>query len=95
MDTVTQEAELHRQVIDDTINYLWNRSAFPGQSLDDVFPRTQVAESALAFKAKNETVKTSSYSGYYTGAAAATLAFSSIANADRSRPDWAGLDWVN
>ena len=38
--TVAQEAELHRNVIDDTINYLWDRSAFPGQSLDDVYPRS-------------------------------------------------------
>jgi len=59
---------------------LWDRSAFPGPSLDDVYPRTQVANEALAFKGKNGPTQTSSsYSGYYAGAAAATLAFSSIA----------------
>jgi len=75
------EAELHRNVIDDTINYLWDRSAFPGQSLDDVYPRTSVQDSALAFKAKNgpTTASSSSSTGWYAGAAAATLAFSSIA----------------
>ena len=78
--TVQMEAELHRQVIDDTINYLWDRSAFPGQSLDDVYPRTSVKDSALAFKAKNgPTSATSTSNGWYAGAAAATLAFSSIA----------------
>ena len=42
IETVQMEADIHREVIDDTINYLWDRSAFPGQSLDDVFPRPSV-----------------------------------------------------
>lgn len=79
MVTVAMEAELHREVINDTINYLWDRSAFPGPSLDEIYPRTNVQQSALAFKARNGNAETSSYSGYYAGAAAATFAFSSIA----------------
>ena len=51
VETVQMEAELHRQVVEDTINYLWNRSAFPGQSLDDVYPRPQVAFAAKNTKA--------------------------------------------
>merc|ERR1712083_604888 len=78
IETVQWEASIHREVINDTINYLWNRSAFPGQSLDDVYPRTSVKEAALAFKAKNGPTSASSTSnGWYAGAAAATLAFSS------------------
>jgi hypothetical protein len=73
------EAELHRAVVDDTINYLWDRSAFPGQSLDDVYPRTSVKDVALAFKGKNGPTTASTSNSWYAGAAAATLAFSSIA----------------
>ena len=40
------EADLHRQVVQDSIDYLWNRSAFPGQSLDDVYARPTVAFAA-------------------------------------------------
>ena len=68
------ETDLHREVVGDTINYLWDRSAFPGPGLDEVYPRPSVA-----FAAKNGTKAKTDYSGYYTGAAAATLAISSIA----------------
>ena len=65
-------------MIEDTINYLWDRSAYPGETLDAVYPRPSVIMPQVSFAAKNG--KTSqSYSGYYTGAAAATLAISSIA----------------
>merc|ERR1712010_406193 len=74
IETVQMEAGIHREVINDTINYLWDRSAFPGQSLDDVYPRPQVA-----FAARNHRAEKSDYSGYYTGAAVATLAISSLA----------------
>ena len=51
VETVRMEADLHRQVVEDTINYLWDGSAFPGASLDDVYPRPQVA-----FAARNKAV---------------------------------------
>lgn len=73
------ETDLHRQVVEDTINYLWDRSAYPGQSLDDVYPRPSVVMPEVSFAAKNNTTKTASSSGYYAAGAAATLAFSSIA----------------
>lgn len=76
--TVQMEMDLNRQVIEDTINYLWDRSAYPGVSLDDVYPRPSVVMPTVSFAAKNGK-KGQSYSGYYTGAAAATLAISSIA----------------
>ena len=47
METVEMEATLHREVVNDAINYLWDRSAFPGASLDDVYPRPQVAFIAM------------------------------------------------
>merc|ERR1711933_507875 len=75
--TVQMEMDLNRQVIEDTINYLWDRSAYPGQSLDDVYPRPDVVMPEVSFAAKNS--KSSSNSGYYTGAAIATLAISSAA----------------
>jgi len=75
--TVQMEMDLNRQVIEDTINYLWDRSAYPGQSLDDVYPRPDVVMPEVSFAAKNG--KSSSNSGYYTGAAIATLAISSAA----------------
>ena len=52
--TVQQEAELHRKVVEDSINYLWDGSAFPGQSLDDIYPRP-----AVAFAARNKVVSKS------------------------------------
>lgn len=73
VETVIMETDLHREVVQDTINYLWDRSAFPGPSLDDVYPRPSVA-----FAAKNGKTQTD-YSSYYTGAAVATLAISSVA----------------
>lgn len=66
-------------MIEDTINYLWDRSAYPGESLDAVYPRPSVIMPEVSFAAKNSKKSQSSYSGYYTGAAAATLAISSIA----------------
>jgi hypothetical protein len=74
VDTVIMETDLHREVVQDTINYLWDRSAFPGLSLDDVFPRPSVA-----FAAKNAKTQQSDYSNYYTGAGVATLAIASVA----------------
>lgn len=74
VDTVIMETDLHREVVQDTINYLWDRSAFPGPSLDDVFPRPSVA-----FAAKNAKTQKSDYSNYYTGAGVATLAIASVA----------------
>jgi len=65
-------------VIEDTINYLWDRSAYPGQSIDSVYPRPSVVMPPVSFAAKNTKKHETSYSGYYTGAAAATLAVSSI-----------------
>ena len=49
--TVEMEASLHREVVNDAIDYLWDRSAFPGASLDDIYPRPQVA-----FAARNKPV---------------------------------------
>lgn len=68
-------------MVEDTINYLWDRSAYPGTSLDDVYPRPLPVDipAEISFAAKNGKTQSSSYSGYYAGAAAATLAFSSIA----------------
>ena len=74
-------------MIEDTINYMWDRSAYPGQSIDSVYPRPSVVMPEVSFAAKNATnakKHQTSYSecfvsGYYTGAAAATLAISSIA----------------
>lgn len=74
VDTVIMETDLHREVIQDTINYLWDRSAFPGPRLDDVYPRPSVA-----FAAKNAKHQKSDYSNYYTGAGVATLAIASVA----------------
>lgn len=51
IETVEMEATLHREVVEDTINYLWDRSAFPGPSLDDVYPRPEVS-----FAAKNRSL---------------------------------------
>jgi hypothetical protein len=65
-------------VIEDTINYLWDRSAYPGQSIDSVYPRPSVVMPEVSFAAKNAKKHQTSYSGYYTGAAAATLAISSV-----------------
>ena len=68
-------------MIEDTINYLWDRSAYPGQSIDSVYPRPSVVMPEVSFAAKNaQNAKKhqTSYSGYYTGAAAATLAISSV-----------------
>ena len=48
-ETVQMEAQLHREVVEDTINYLWDGSAYPGANLDDVYPRPQVM-----FAAKNQ-----------------------------------------
>lgn len=48
LDTVKMEMDVHRAVVSDTIDYLWDRSAYPGPSLDDVYPRPSVA-----FAAKN------------------------------------------
>lgn len=76
--TVQMEMDLNRQVIEDTINYLWDRSAYPGESLDAVYPRPSVVMPQVQFAAKNSKANTS-YSGYYTAGAAATLALSSIA----------------
>jgi len=56
IETVQWEASIHREVIDDTINYLWDRSAFPGQSLDDVYPRPSVS-----FAAKNKKVESTGF----------------------------------
>lgn len=57
--TVEMEAEIHREVVGDVINYLWDRSAFPGPSLDDVYPRPEVA---FAAKNKPSTASTSMFS---------------------------------
>ena len=59
----------------DTIDYLWDRSAYPGPSLDDVYPRPSVAFAAKNAKKINNT---KDYTGYYAGAAAGTLALSSM-----------------
>ena len=57
--TVEMEAAQHREVVGDAIDYLWDRSAFPSASLDDVYPRP-----AVSFAAKNKplaNIKTYSY----------------------------------
>jgi len=48
-ETLTMETDLHREVVNDTINYLWDRSAYPMGTLDSVYPRPEVA-----FAARNE-----------------------------------------
>lgn len=52
LDTVAMEMDVHRDVVGDTIDYLWDRSAFPGASLDEVYPRPTVA-----FAARNKSVQ--------------------------------------
>merc|ERR1719507_2186061 len=49
METVQLEAALHREVVETTVNYLWDGSAYPGASLDDLYPRPSVS-----FAAKNQ-----------------------------------------
>lgn len=77
METVQMEAAIHRQVVGDTIDYLWDRSAYPGPSLDDVYPRPSVAFAAK--NAKKTINKGTDYTAYYAGAAAGTLTISSMA----------------
>jgi len=72
--TVVMEADLHREVIQDTVDYLWEGSAFPGASLDDVYPRPTVAFAAK--NAKKPINNQSDYKQYYASAAAGTLAIS-------------------
>ena len=64
IETVQWEASIHREVINDTINYLWDRSAFPGQSLDDVYPRPSVS-----FAAKNKKAEKTGFSSNDAGIA--------------------------
>ena len=61
--------------MDDTIDYLWDRSAYPGPSLDDVYPRPSVAFAAKNAKKIN---KGTDYSEYYAPFAAGTLTISSM-----------------
>ena len=70
------EAALHREVVQTTVDYLWDGSAYPGASLDDVYPRPTVS-----FAAKNKSVQAAPQDNtkYYAGAAAAALAFSGMA----------------
>ena len=75
METVQMEAAIHRQVVGDTIDYLWDRSAYPGPSLDDVYPRPSVAFAAKNAKKIN---KGTDYSEYYAPFAAGTLTISSM-----------------
>lgn len=77
-ETVQEEGALHRETVENVVDYLWDNSAFPGTSLDDVYPRPSVA-----FAARNtRTTQTSNKSDvtkYFAGAAIATLAVSSFA----------------
>ena len=77
METVQMEAALHREVVETTVNYLWDGSAYPGASLDDVYPRPSVS-----FAAKNQkSVQAAPQDNtkYYAGGIAAGLAFTGMA----------------
>ena len=75
LETVEMEMNVHRKVVGDTIDYLWDRSAYPGPTLDEVYPRPSVA-----FAAKNSKRVSSKtqFNGYYAGIAAASLGVASI-----------------
>jgi hypothetical protein len=75
LETVQMEMAVHREVVGDTIDYLWDRSAYPGPSLDEVYPRPSVAFAAK--NAKRITPKTDT-AGIYAGIAAGSLAIASV-----------------
>ena len=75
--TVEMEAALHREVVNETIDYLWDRSAYPVPSLDDVYPRPSVAFAAKNARKINAN-PTTSPNQYYAAAAVGTLALSSV-----------------
>ena len=63
--------------VETTVNYLWDGSAYPGASLDDVYPRPSVS-----FAAKNQkSVQAAPQDNtkYYAGGIAAGLAFTGMA----------------
>ena len=76
METVQQEAALHREVVQATVDYLWDGSAYPGASLDDVYPRPSVQ-----FAAKNVKMQAAPQDNtkMYAGGIAAGLAFTGMA----------------
>lgn len=75
LETVEMEMSVHRKIVGDTIDYLWDRSAYPGPSLDEVYPRP-----SIAFAAKNakRVSPQADYSGFYAGIAVASLGAASI-----------------
>ena len=76
MQTVQQEAAVHREVVQATVDYLWDGSAYPGASLDDVYPRPSVQ-----FAAKNIKMQAAPEDNtkLYAGGIAAGLAFTGMA----------------
>ena len=78
-ETVQAEAALHRQTVEHVVDYLWDNSAFPGTSLDDVYPRPSVSFAARDTSTTQASNNKADVSGYFAGAAVATLAFSGLA----------------